>query len=199
MTPNYLPVSSTRLQSGAAYHRPDHIFMDLISLEDQAMAVMTDLRKITAVTINREATLEIASTRMKQRGVRLLLVVDAGDAIVGLITSTDLAGEKPLQHLQKNGGTWSEILVKDIMTPQDKLEVLCMADVLRAKVGNVVATLKKAGRQHALVVDHIQPGTPQVVRGIFSASQIARQLNTEIQTTEVAQTFAEIEVLLMSA
>jgi hypothetical protein len=34
------------------------------------------------------------------------------------------------------------------------------------------------------------------VRGIFSASQIARQLGIAIQTTEVAQTFAEIGAAL---
>ena len=141
----------------------------------------------------------MADKRMKRRGVRLLLVVDDHDAIVGLITSTDMHGEKPMQHIQKHGGKHSDILVSDIMTPQSRLDVLCMADVVRAKVGNVVETLKQAGRQHALVVDRVEPDKPQVLRGIFSASQIARQLDMEIQTGTIAKTFAEIEVLLMSA
>ena len=36
----------------------------------------------------------------------------------------------------------------------------------------------------------------QVVRGLFSATQIARQLGAAIQTTEIARTFSEIESML---
>jgi hypothetical protein len=36
----------------------------------------------------------------------------------------------------------------------------------------------------------------QVLRGIFSASQIARQLGVQIATHEMARTFAEIEALI---
>jgi hypothetical protein len=70
-----------------------------------------------------------------------------------------------------------------------------MADVRGSKVGHVVATLRKAGRQHALVVDSDVRGR-QTVRGLFSATQIARQLGATIQTSEIARTFSEIEVLL---
>jgi hypothetical protein len=34
------------------------------------------------------------------------------------------------------------------------------------------------------------------VRGLFSAAQIARQLGVELQTMEVAQTFADVEAAL---
>ena len=60
------------------------------------------------------------------------------------------------------------------------------------------ATLKAAGRQHAVVVDVDEQGR-QKVRGIFSASQIARQLGVVIQTTEIARTFAEVEAMLAKA
>jgi hypothetical protein len=73
-----------------------------------------------------------------------------------------------------------------------------MDDVRLAKVGHIVATLKAAGRQHAMVVDHDEQGR-QKVRGIFSASQIARQLGVVIQTTEIARTFAEVEAMLARA
>jgi hypothetical protein len=45
-------------------------------------------------------------------------------------------------------------------------------------------------------VDKAGPNESQVVRGIFSTSQIARQLGMEISTTEIAQTFAEIHLEL---
>ncbi|MDK9692294.1 hypothetical protein [Azospira sp.] len=84
----------------------------------------------------------------------------------------------------------------DIMTPRDEIEVLHIGDVLRADVGNVVETLKYSGRQHALVVDFDPLGGRQMVRGVFSASQVARQLGIPLHTTEVARTFAEIEAVI---
>lgn len=194
----YTPIASTTLESGASFHRTERVF-DLIKLDDPAAVVMTDLKKVSALTIAEKAPIDAANSRMKHRGVRLLLVVDDDDTVVGLITSTDTHGAKPIQHIQKHGGTYHDIMVKDIMTTQDKLEVMCMDDINRSRVGNVVATLKQAGRSHALVVDRHADGSHQVIRGIISASQIARQLDIEIPTTEIAQTFAEIEALLASA
>jgi signal-transduction protein with cAMP-binding, CBS, and nucleotidyltransferase domain len=194
----YIPIASAKLEKGTSFHRTERIF-DLIKLDDPAIAVMTDLKKVSAVTIAAQAPIEAANARMKHRGVRLLLVVDDADTVVGLITSTDTHGAKPIQHIQKHGGAYRDILVQDIMTAQDKLEVIYMDDINRCRVGNVVATLRQAGRAHALVVDRHDKENRQVIRGIISASQIARQLDIEIPTTEIAQTFAEIEALLASA
>lgn len=194
----YTPIPSTTLESGASFHRTERVF-ELIKLDDPAVMVMTDLKKMSALTIAEKAPIDAANMRMKHRGVRLLLVVDDEDAVVGLITSTDTHGAKPIQHIRKHGGTYHDILVRDIMTAQDRLEVISMDDINRTRVGNVVATLKQVGRAHALVVDFHGEERRQVIRGIISASQIARQLDIDIPTTEIAQTFSEIEALLASA
>lgn len=194
----YTPIPSATLESGASFHRTERVF-DLIKMDDPAVVVMTDLKKISALTIAEKAPIDAANMRMKHRGVRLLLVVDDDDTVVGLITSTDTFGAKPIQHIQKHGGTYHDILVQDIMTSQSKLEVIRMDDINRSRVGNIAATLKQTGRAHALVVDFNEKENRQVIRGIISASQIARQLDIDIPTTEIAQTFAEIEALLASA
>ncbi|MGD9787065.1 MAG: CBS domain-containing protein [Sulfuricellaceae bacterium] len=192
----YQPIPSAALQKGATFYQPDQILPEQVNLEDHAINVMTDLKKIPAVTIIETATIDQANNRMIARGVRLLFVMNCHYHIVGIVTATDLLGEKPMQHIQKHGGTRFEIMARDIMTPQEKLEVLEMADVENARVGNVVATLKKTGRQHALVVDHDAQDGQQIVRGIFSATQISRQLGLEIQSTQLANTFAEIKTSL---
>jgi len=69
--------------------------------------------------------------------------------------------------------------------------VLCMEDVRKACVGDILATLKAQGRQHALVVDRT-PDRGQRLRGLFSLSQIGKQLGTSVETIAVASTFAEI-------
>ena len=132
---------------------------------------------------------------MIQRAVRLLLVVDQDRRVVGVITANDILGEKPMQVLAQRGLRREELMVRDIMIPQERIEVLRISDLRHAKVGHVVATLRNSGRQHAMVVD-VEANGRQVVRGVFSATQIARQLGIALQPGEIARTFAEIEALL---
>jgi hypothetical protein len=78
------------------------------------------------------------------------------------------------------------------MTPAAQVEVIALADVESARVGHVLETLRRAGRQHALVVERAG-----MVRGIFSISQIARQLGITLPSgAEVARTFSEIEAAI---
>jgi CBS domain containing-hemolysin-like protein len=128
---------------------------------------------------------------MIHRGVRMLLVVDDLNSILGLITASDLTSEKPMQVVQTQGIRHADVMVKDIMTPRERLEVLCMEDVRKARVGDIVHTLKTQGRQHALVVDRAEDRS-QVLRGMFSVSQISRQLGATLETAGVAHTFAEL-------
>jgi hypothetical protein len=108
----------------------------------------------------------------------------------------------------ERGVSRQEVLVHEIMTPRAGLEAINMHEVLGAKVGHVLSTLKQAGRQHAIVVEIHEPSfhdrlvmLPQVsavqtVRGLFSTTQIARQLGLNLQSVELATTFAEVEALL---
>jgi len=195
MTREYHPLAAHRLQSGARFHLPGQD-QERVRIDSPALAAMTDLRRIPAATIDLEAPLDAANRFMIRRGVRLLLVTDDDRRVLGLITATDVLGEKPVQFALERGIKRQEIRVRDIMTPGERLEVLHYADLVQAEVGHIVATLKQAGRQHALVIDLSGDGGVQAVRGIFSASQIARQLGVAIQTTEMAQTFAEIGAAL---
>lgn len=196
MIPEYSPLPPNSLAPGASFYQPSAAPHGHVKLTHSALEVMTDLKAVMAVTTGPEKTMDSAQQRMIRHGVRLLLVIDDQETVLGLVTATDILGEKPLQFIQKSGGKRGDVLVQHIMTPQDKLEVLCMKDVAAAKVGHIVATLKKTGRQHALVVDTEGPGHAQQVRGIFSASQISRLLGEQIQTMEIAKTFAEIQVQL---
>lgn len=197
MSQHYLPLPHAKLATRAKYCRPASPSQK-VTLESPAMAVMTDLERVMAVTIAPNASIESANQRMIAAGVRLLLVVDGGADIVGLITASDILGEKPLKHRQRTGETFNEILVRDIMTPREELDVLQLRDVFRARVGDLVATLKSFGRQHALVVEADGESVAQKVRGIFSATQIGRQLGVNVTPGEIASTFAELEVALLS-
>ncbi|TSA15136.1 MAG: CBS domain-containing protein [Betaproteobacteria bacterium] len=195
MKREYQPLVALALQTGAQFHRPGED-PARVSMDSPALSVMTDLRQIPAATIDLEAPLDAANRFMIRRGVRLLLVTDDDRQVLGLITSNDISGEKPVKFALERGVRHQDIRVRDIMTVGERLEVLLYTDLVHAEVGHVVATLKHAGRQHALVVDLSGDGGAQALRGIFSASKIARQLGMAIQAPEVAQTFAEIEAAL---
>lgn len=195
MNREYTPLSIHSLKLGASFVRPSQDFPERVTLEDPAHFVMTDLKQVSVVTVRAKTPMEKAHAKMQRYGVRSLLVLDETDKVLGFLTTTDILGEKPMRFLQNHGGTHADILVRDIMTPHRELEVLSCDDVATAKVGHVLATLKASGRQHAMVVADNSNG-PQAVCGIFSATQIARQLGVQIHITEVARTFAEIEAAL---
>lgn len=191
----YLPLSSELLQSVIDFCSPQQQLPERVTLEHPAVDVMTDLRRVSAVVIQPADTVDEAHRRMIRRGVRLLLVLDHDRKVTGLITATDILGEKPMRVVAQRGCQRTEVLVGDIMTSYERLEVLDMETVCAARVGHVVATLMASGRQHAMVVERGPEGRLSV-RGLFSATQIARQIGVGIHTTEVARTFSEIEAQL---
>ena len=189
---SYHLLPSNILDASVTYHRPDHTTFSQVEMDDPALEVMTDFKKVTAITISPRESIETANQRMIQKGIRSLFVVDVHDYLVGLITASDILGEKPIQYIQSFGGQRKDINVEDIMVSRKNLEVLSIKDVSHARVGDIVETLKHDERQHALVVDNQGPNNEKTVRGIFSLTQIARQLGIDIQIHELAHTFAEI-------
>ena len=187
----YSALTLTPLAPGARIAEPQP--PGRVALDDPAFAVMTDLREVTAATTTPGESMSRAHAQMIQRGVRLLFVLDREASIVGVITATDLLSEKPMRFMQSRGIAHGEIQVSDLMTPASMLEAIPLQDVAQMRVGHIVATHKAVRRQHIMVAED----GGRRVRGLFSISQVARQLGLELQTVEVAQTFADIEAALV--
>lgn len=197
MNKNFAALASHPLKAGTGFARPTQVLPQNVKLDDPAVQVMTDLRSVSVVNVRAKTTLDKANEKMIRYGVRTLLVLDDADKVTGVLTATDVLGEKPVNFLQLMGGTHADILVRDVMTVQRDLEVLKLSDVHNARVGNILATLKKAGRQHAMVVEESADGT-QTVRGLFSATQIARQMGVQLKSAEVHQVLADLEAAVSS-
>ena len=186
------PLPIRELGAGAGFRRPTQAEVARVTQDSPALQVMTDLANVSPATIRPQAPLAGANQFMITRGVRLLLVVDERDLILGLITATDLLGERPMQVAAERGLRRDELSVADVMTPAAQIEVIAFADVEASRVGHVLETLRRLGRQHALVADRAN-----TVCGIFSISQIARQLGLTLASGgSVARTFSEIEAAL---
>ncbi|HZW86498.1 MAG TPA: CBS domain-containing protein [Gallionella sp.] len=195
MSKEYHALKFYPLKTGANFIRPAQLLPELVKLSSPALEAMTDLTKVSVVSVRAKTSMDKANAKMIRYGVRMLLVLDDAEQVAGLLTATDVLGEKPMRFLRNMGGTHSDIMVRDIMTAQSELEVLHIGDVKKASVGNIIASLKQAGKQHGLVVDE-GPDGRQMVCGLFSITQIARQLGAQTQTFELAHTFAEIEAVI---
>jgi CBS domain-containing protein len=191
----YRPLPTIRMRAGVLC-LPPSLEPSPVKADTPAIEVMTDLRSIAVATVRADASLAHARDQMITRGVRLLIVVSFGGVVEGLITATDTASERALNVAQQEGRKPGDLTVADLMTPRHAIDVLEIATVLRAEVGDVVATLKESGRQHALVVDRDRLSGEEYVRGIFSATQIGRRLGVPVLIFETAHTFAQIESAL---
>jgi signal-transduction protein with cAMP-binding, CBS, and nucleotidyltransferase domain len=168
-----------------------------VTLESPVLQVMTDLTLVKAATTHPATSLRQAEQTMIYQGVRLLFVVSDMPSLEGLITTTDLVGDRALRVVAERKLRHDELTVADVMTPLSMLDAIDFDSLRSACVGNAVATLKRFGRNHLLVVQAATAQTPLRVRGIISRAQIERQLGQPIVVTPIASSFSEIERALV--
>lgn len=162
--------------------------------EDPAIRAMTDLKYVKIITVNPEQAITFAQDLMKNAGVRLLVVVDSVGRLAGLVTARDFMGEKPVTIMTRDRIRREEIQVGQVMTPRADLNPFNIRDIEHATVRDIILRLRAAGRQHAIVIEEQDKG--YFVRGIFSITQIGRQLGMEIPVDSQVQSFAEFEKLI---
>jgi aromatic ring-opening dioxygenase catalytic subunit (LigB family) len=96
-------------------------------------------------------------------------------------------GGDPVRLAEDNQLDHSEITVAMLMQPQRDIKVLELQHLRDARVGHIVATLHDLEEKYVLVVDH------DIVCGLFSSSQVSRQLGRNILEEEMpAHSLAEI-------
>jgi CBS domain-containing protein len=157
---------------------------------------MTDLALVKAASVLPAVTPRQAEPSMTYQGVRRLFVVTEMPSVEGLITTTDLRGDRAMRTVQQRGVRYDELIVADVMTPLAMLDAVDLDALRRATVSNVIATLQRHGRNHLLVVEGSAEHPPQRVRGIISRAQIERQLGAPIVVPEIVHSFAELGQML---
>lgn len=180
MSHKYQALDFQSMPIGAGYSRPEQQFPGGLTADSPAINAMTDLRLVTALTVERTNTLAATRERMKKLGVRMLLVTGATGAVMGVITVTDLDSGRPKKIAAKSGEQPDELLVQDIMTLRGRIEVLALADVEHATIGQVLTSLWTAQRRHALVLDDAS----QQICGIFSLTRVCGQIGLDVQPGE---------------
>jgi CBS-domain-containing membrane protein len=186
-------IHTFKLHSHCTYMQPPEL-PEVTHINDSAMTVMIDFKYHTPPTISAHKSLDEAKTEMQIYHLPVLLVSDHEKNVVGIITSEDILGEKPVKISQEKRIPRSEIEVEMVMLSFKNIIALNFEDITHLKVGHVIQTLRET-KQHDLLVVKIDPHTGvQKLRGLFSASIISRQLDRDItKILSEAESIAELQ------
>lgn len=161
-------------------------------LNDPALHVMEDFKYTRAVTIKPQAAIDEALAEMKACDVKVLLVVEDGQ-VVGLISSEDILGEKPIKLMQERRLQRNELLTQMVMTPQQEIITFNIIDLRHAKVGNIIETLRSLKQHYALVIQQDETTQSDKIRGLFSTSALSQQLSFDV-TAELSEAQSILEL-----
>lgn len=150
------------------------------SLDSKATQFFTDFFYVEPIVISSSLSAIKARNTMIRTHVRLQLVVDDNMKFVGVINSQDLSEQNILSKSTLEHTLAAEFTVSDFMQNKKSLLALSIDEIKEVSIREIIDFLKNNHQQHCLVID---PEMHQV-RGIFSASDISRKLQLEIDIHE---------------
>jgi CBS domain-containing protein len=193
MTNDFAVLSRITPRVGIPCRTPNGL-TPLVYAEDPAISVMTDFSEVTPVTIEPGLGIDLALRKMKQAGVRLLLVTDRKDNIAGIITSYDIQGDWPLRLAQEQGIAHADMRVRMLMTPLDEVMAMDIITVRGACVGHIIRTLRDNESSYTLVIEIDRDSGEQLIRGLFSIAYISKLMGYDVMDAEfAAHSVAEVQ------
>jgi CBS domain-containing protein len=153
-------------------------------LNDPAIYAITDFKRDYPMTVDAERQIDDALSDMIRLSVRALLVAKE-QRLVGLITSYDIQGERPMQFLQSsNYSRHQDIRVIHVMTPWDELMALDWEHVEGARAGDLLILFEQTNLTHLLVVEVDRKTSNSTVRALASRARLLRQLGERASALE---------------
>lgn len=182
---NYKKLNTVRLEG--IYQLCDHFDSERLDLSHSADEIITDFSRRLPQVVLKDVDIDHALYMMMNGHVRSKIVIDHDDTFLGVINSKDLTGRKALSVAQQRNQSRNDLTVEDLMTSKSELHAMPYDLVQLAKIGDVLETLKELGHQHVLLVDD-----KGVLRGMISASDIARALHIPVNILKKAHSFKDI-------
>ena len=164
------------------------------TLDDPADSVLTDLRHSAIVVADHLDRLADVGALLLRAGVHMAFVADVHGELVGMVTGEHLRGEGPLRRAMAARVHHDELTLEDLMVPLSDWAVVDAAELPRARVGDVVQTMRMHAARYLFVTETVE-GRP-ALRGLFSARRIEAELEVRIDGDDHAQSFAELEARL---
>ena len=176
----YPLVETVALEASSTFSHPEPLPI-VTHLDDLALTVMLDFEHFPPSTIYPDELIDNALAHMRTAGEHLQFVIEKKtDIILGLISSADIQGVKPVKISQERRIRRQEVEVKMIMTKQKDTLTFDIENLRHTKVGSIVATLKHHKQHDALVVENCPDTQTQHVRGLFSLSKIGNMLGIDV-------------------
>lgn len=163
-------------------------------MSDAALPLMTDLSHSPCVMADHLDGVEATLHTMVGARVHMAFVTDVRERVIGLITTHDLQGERPLQRAMADHVHFEDLSLEQLMTPVNQWPAISSATLTHARVGDIVATLEEQSLRYLLVVD--DDGGEPVLRGLFSARQLEASLGRDIAADLHSRSFAELEATI---
>jgi CBS domain-containing protein len=155
-----------------------------LEVSDPAIYALTDFKRDYPMTVDAERQIDDALSDMIRLSVRALLVAK-DQRLVGLITSYDIQGERPMQFLQSsNYSRHEDIRVVHVMTPWDELQALDWDHVEAARAGELLMLFEQTNLTHLLVIEVDRKTSHSTVRGLASRARLLRQLGERASALE---------------
>jgi CBS domain containing-hemolysin-like protein len=194
MLSRYQILDFAELGDTETYLSPD---IPILSLDSPAGLFMTDFLTIHPVVVCETTNVDDALGIMKQSCVRLLLVHGHTDQTFrGMITASDINGGKVLAYMSTHQIQHrNEVEVRHIMKTRADIHAFLYDDLREACIGDVILTIKNLGEQHILVME--ESDGKQIVRGMYSTTDIAKALRVEFDVEPHARTFFELEQAIL--
>jgi len=147
-----------------------------IDIDSPALTVFTDFHQVAPVTVEPDVSIAELNGLMIAAHVRLMLVTEPPGRCIGVIGLDDISQQNVIREVSR-GFSRSELTARDFMRPRDSLKCFRYRELHEASIRDVIAALEDSGEQHCLVVDR----EAQRIRGIISASDIARTLRVPVR------------------
>ena len=155
-----------------------------LELGDPAIYAVTDFKRDYPMTVDAERQIDDALSDMIRLSVRALLVAKE-QRLVGLITSYDIQGERPMQFLQSsNYSRHQDIRVVHVMTPWDELMALDWEHVEAARAADLLLIFERTNLTHLLIVEVDRKTSSSTVRALASRARLLRQLGERASALE---------------
>jgi len=148
-----------------------------VSRNTPALSILTDFNHNLPSVIWSNVKAVDVEARMKRAHVKMKLVVDVNNKLVGLIGLNDLSEENILKKINKDIHR-DELTVSDFMHPKESLKCFDYDDLVHATVRDVLETQSNNRQQHCLVIDRKK----HQIRGLISARDVARLIKHSVDS-----------------
>jgi len=136
----------------------------------EALDVLFDFAVQPPLVVPASTSLDAARRWIRQARARILIVVDALETFIGVVSVADLFSGKSLLNL--DDGATVKATVADILTPKSRLWGIPLAALASATLADLGKTMSATNEAHLLVVDVDR----HVVRGLISRADVVQRL-----------------------